>query len=122
MYRVIDIGEEKVALLARSSTNVFYKSVFHEDPIDLTSGGEIPLSKQIAFSQQLTFIMSKQAEAQEAVNAGKSPTIRDFMQTVTEDDYVDWLERFDFMDLQDSLEEAMNVYTESSKTTSKAKK
>lgn len=122
MYRVIEIGDEKVALLARSSTNVFYKSVFHEDPIDLTSSGDIPLSKQIAFSQQLTFIMSKQAEAQEAVNAGKSPTIRDFMQTVTEDDYVDWLERFDFMDLQDSLEEAMNVYTESSKTTSKAKK
>lgn len=122
MYKVINIGEEKVALLARSSTNVFYKSVFHEDPIDLTSGSDITLSRQIAFSQQLAFIMSKQAEAQEAVTAGKSPTIRDYMQTVTEDDYVDWLERFDFMDLQDSLEEAMSVYTESSKTTSKAKK
>lgn len=122
MYKIINIGEEKVALLARASTNNFYKSVFHEDPIDLTSGADITLSRQIEFSQELTFIMSKQAEAQDAVTAGKAPTVRDFMQTVTEDDYIDWLDRFDYMDLQDSLQEAMDVYTTSSKTTSKAKK
>lgn len=122
MFKVINIGEEKVALLARSSTNIYYKSVFHEDPIDLTSNDNTTLSKQIAFSQQLTFIMSKQAEAQDAVTSGKAPTVRDFMQTVTEDDYIDWLDKFDFMDLQDALQEAMDVYTDSSKTTSKAKK
>lgn len=122
MYKVINIGEEQVALLARSSTNIYYKAVFHEDPIDLTTRESTTLANQIAFSQQLTFIMNKQAEAQEAVSSGKYPTIRDFMQTVTVDDFIDWLEKFDFSDLQDALDESMNVYTASSKTTSKSKK
>ena len=122
MYKIINIGEEKVALLAKASTNMYYKQIFHEDPIELQSNEDAGNADRIDFTQRLTFIMCKQAEAQAAVTAGTSTSIRDFMQTVTEDDYIDWLDLYDFMDLQDSLAEAMAVYTSNHVATSKAKK
>lgn len=122
MYKIIDIGDEQVALLAKASTNVFYKQVFHEDPIAMQTRDNITNADQIDFSQRLTFVMSKQAEAQAAVTAGDVPSVRDFMQTVTEDDYIDWLDQFDFMALQEALGDAMSVYTANSNSTSKAKK
>ena len=122
MYKVIAIGQEKIPILSKASTNMYYKSVFHEDPITVQSKDDVENAERIYFSQKLTFIMMKQAEAQEAVTAGKASSIRDFMQKVTEDDYLDWLDQFDFMDLQESFEEVLEVYTASNKSTSTAKK
>ena len=122
MYKVINIGEEQVAFLAKASTNLYFKEVFHQDPIALQSNEEAGNAERIDFTQKLPFIMSKQADAQDAVTSGKVNSIRDFMQKVTEDDFFDWLDRFDFMDLQDALAEAMGVYTANHVSTSKAKK
>lgn len=122
MYRVINIGDEKVALLAKSSSNVYYKNIFHEDPIGSQTSDDAELSQRLEFSQRMTFVMNKQAEAQEAVNCGNAQSIRDYMQTITEDDYIDWLDRFDFMPLYEALEKAMDVYSANNSSTSKAKK
>lgn len=122
MYKVITIGQEKVPILAKASTNMYYKSIFHEDPITVQSKDDVENAERIYFSQKLTFIMIKQAEAQEAVTAGKASTIRDFMQNISEDDYLDWLDQVDFMDLQESFEEVLAVYTASNRSTSTAKK
>ena len=122
MYKVINIGNEPVALLSKASTNMYHKSIFHEDPVTIQSNDKATMADQISFSQRLTFIMCKQAEAQDAVTNGKAATIRDFMQTVTEDDFCDWLDRFELMDLQEALSGAMDVYTASSASTSTAKK
>ena len=122
MYKTIRIGEENVALLAKASTNMYFKEIFHEDPIALQSNEDAGNAEHIDLSQRLTFVMCKQAEAQAAVSAGKASSIRDFMQTVTTDDYYDWLERFEFMDLQEALGDAMGVYTSNHASTSKPKK
>lgn len=122
MYKVVNVGDEKIKLLARASTNTYYKSIFHDDPISIQTNDDAGLSEQVEYGQRLTFIMTKQAEAQEAVTTGRATSVRDFMQTVTEDDYIDWLDNFDFMDLQDASKEAVSLYAASSKSTSTAKK
>lgn len=122
MFKVINIGEEKVGLLTKASTNAYYKTIFHDDPIAIQTKDDAGLSEQVEYGQRLTFIMSKQAEAQNAVSDGKATSVRDFMQTVTEEDYLDWLDKFDFMDLQDASKEAVALYAASSKSTSTAKK
>lgn len=122
MLKVINIGDEKVPVLAKASTNMYYKSVFHEDPITVQGGDGGDNAQRVYFSQKLTFIMCKQAEAQDAVTSGKASSVRDFMQSVTEDDYLDWLDRYDFMDLQEAFDAVIAVYTASNNATSKAKK
>lgn len=122
MFKIISIGDNNVPVLAKASTNVYYKSIFHEDPITVQSQENVDNAERVYFSQKLTFVMVKQAEAQAAVSAGTAPSVRDYMQKLTEDDYLDWLDECDFMDLQESFDEVIAVYTASNKTTSKAKK
>ena len=122
MFKIISIGDSNVPVLAKASTNVYYKSIFHEDPITVHSQENVDNAERVYFSQKLTFVMVKQAEAQAAVSAGTVPSVRDYMQKLTEDDYLDWLDECDFMDLQESFDEVIAVYTASNKTTSKAQK
>ena len=122
MFKIISIGDSNVPVLAKASTNVYYKSIFPEDPITVQSQENVDNAERVYFSQKLTFVMVKQAEAQAAVSAGTAPSVRDYMQKLTEDDYLDWLDECDFMDLQESFDEVIAVYTASNKTTSKAKK
>lgn len=121
MYKIINIGEKQVPVLATASTNVYFKHIFGDDPIVIQSSDAYDTSQRISFAHRLAFVIARQAQAQDDVNAGKAASIRDAMQGVSEDDYIDWLDGIDFSDLQEALGDVMEVYA-GAKATSKAKK
>ena len=47
MYKVIAIGQEKIPILSKASTNMYYKSVFHEDPITVQSKDDVENAERI---------------------------------------------------------------------------
>lgn len=108
-YKVIEIGDIKVPLQCKASVNLYYKQIFGEDPIIKQSDGNMTSGEGIIFAQQLAFVMAKAAEA----NGDRSKMLNLGM-----DEYIDWLDQFDFMDLQDALKDVMALYGRSRKTTS----
>lgn len=120
MYKVLKIGDTDVPMLAKASTNVYYKEIFGDDPIEAQNAEA--LGTRIEFAQQLAFVMAKMAAAQESVNNGSAKSMRDVMQLVSRDNYLDWLDEFEFMDLQNVLGEVMDIYVAQHSGTSKSKK
>lgn len=108
-YKVIEIGDIKVPFQCKASVNLYYKQIFGEDPIIKQSDGNMTSGEGIIFAQQLAFVMAKAAEA----NGDRSKMLNLGM-----DEYIDWLDQFDFMDLQDALKDVMALYARGRKTTS----
>ena len=51
MYKVVNVGDEKIKLLARASTNTYYKSIFHDDPISIQTNDDAGLSEQVEYGR-----------------------------------------------------------------------
>ena len=112
-YKVIKIGEAEVPMMCKASTNLYYKQIFGEDPILKQSDTQMTTGESINFTQQLAFVMAKAAEA----NGDRAK-----MLDVSQDDYLDWLDQFEFLDLQNALGDVMALYTQSKTSTSREKR
>ena len=112
MFKEIKIGERIVPMLCKASTNVYYKQIFGKDPILLQADGNMTAGEQVIFAQQLAFVMAKAAEC----NGDRSK-----MTCLSEDDYLEWLDDLEFMDLQAALQDVMSLYAASGKSTTSGK-
>lgn len=111
MYNLVKIGEKTVPMLAMASVDVYYRNIFHEDPVKRES--ELPgAAEAVEFYSRMAFVMAKFAELKS----------RDGMKTLTEDDFVDWLDQYDRMDMANALVDVQKTYNGQSVTHADAKK
>ena len=111
MYNVIRIGAAEVPMLSMASVDVYYKSVFHEDPLKIQTQSEGP-DEAISFYYRMGFIMAKFAELRD----------RKEMLKLNDDSYLEWLDRFDRLELMSALEDIQKTYDGQSVTYTDAKK
>lgn len=113
MYKEIKIGGITVPMLANGATPLRYKLVFGKDLMTEFQGAMNDSSKAMDSLPELAFIMAKAAEAKD----GKTD-----MNCLNQDIYLDWLERFEPMDIPMASEEIVNLYSGNMETKSEAKK
>lgn len=112
MFNNVKIGDRIVPMLAMASADVYYKNVFHEDPLKAQTVSTDDVGGLINFHMRMAFIMAKYAELHD----------RKEMAKLNEDSYLDWLDQFDRMDLMNALEDVMMTYNGQMLTSSEAKK
>ena len=109
-YKVITIGDKDVPMLALASVDVYYKKIFREDPLAImTSDADNGAKSRIAFN--MGFVMAKFAELHD----------RKKMLQLSEDDYLDWLEQFDYGDYVQAAAEILALYYSQKVITAKEK-
>lgn len=108
MQREIQIGTKMVPMRATASTSLRYKAVFRGDLLTELARKK-PEAENVPIVQQLAFIMSKSAEGAN-------------MNALTLNDYIDWLDQFETLDLVEALPAALDLYMESAAPSSEAKK
>lgn len=113
MFDKVRIGDRDIPMLSMASTNIYYKRVFGEDPIILQADRDMTPGEGVNFAQQLAFIMAKQAQA----NGDRKQ-----MLALNEESYLEWLDQFDGVDLQNALEDVMRVYRKDLAVSSTEKK
>lgn len=110
MYNVVKIGKKEVPMLSMASVDLYFKNIFHEDPVVIQTNMET--GDAIGFYQRMGFVMAKFAEIKE----------RKEMLKLTEDAYIDWLDGFERNDLLQALEYIQQTYDGQQVTYSDAKK
>lgn len=113
MFKNVKIGGITVPMLANGATPIRYKHIFHKDLIAEFQGAQDDYSKVTNSMPELAFVMAKQAEAKER---------KVDMNLLSEDEYVEWLEQFDPMDLPYASEQIVELYMGNNTTTTEAKK
>lgn len=111
MFNIVKIGGTDVPMLSMASVDVYYRNVFHEDPLKLQAEEQSP-SEAVAFYQRMGFIMAKFAELK----------TREGMRELREDDYIDWLDTFDRLELMNALIDIQKTYDGQTVTNAEAKK
>lgn len=111
MYNIIKIGAVDVPMLSMASVDVYYKNIFHEDPLKVQTEATGP-DEAIAFYYRMGFVMAKFAELKD----------RKEMAKLNEDSYIEWLDRFDRLELMSALEGIQATYDGQSVTYADAKK
>lgn len=112
MYNEVKIGRINVPMLCMASSDVYYRNIFHEDPIKLQSEFGDDAGAMISFYSKMAFVLAKFAELKD----------RKEMLKLNEDSYAEWLDQFDHSEFMDALEYVMLTYNGQSITTSEAKK
>lgn len=103
MTKTIKIGGGEVKLAANAATPLRYKQLFNKDLFKIFAAASKNEEDGIALADtvsELAFIMAKQGEEAD-------------MNTLTFDEYVEWLEGYAPMDLVLVSEEVMNFYLQS---------
>ena len=111
MFDIVKIGEQEVPMLAMASVDVFYRNIFHEDPI-LVQARDQDEGSAILFFEQMGFVMAKYAELKKSSE----------MRKLNEESYIDWLCQFTRSDYISALPDIMAVYNGQQVTESDAKK
>lgn len=88
MYREIKIGDKEVPMLALASVDVYYKRIFREDPLSIMTRKDTDDGTKSRIAFNMGFVMAKFAELHD----------RKKMLQLTEDNYLEWLEQFDYGD------------------------
>lgn len=112
MYNLVKIGSKEVPMLCMASADVYYRTIFHEDPIKLQAGKDFDSGDLINFLERMGFVMAKFAELKE----------RKEMFKLTEENFLDWLDQFDRAEYMNALAEIRMTYEGQAVTTSDAKK
>ena len=114
MYGEIKIGNTTVPMLAMASTDIYYKRIFHEDPlkIQMEAYKNEDMAAQVDMTMKLGFVMAKFYQLKTASK----------MRELNEDDYVDWLDQFGREELVDALGDIRSIYEGQQIGTSEAKK
>lgn len=100
MYRVVTIGDKEVPMLALASVDVYYKRLFREDPLSTMTRKEAEDGDKTRIAFGMGFIMAKYAEAQD----------RKKMMSLTNDEYLDWLDQFDYGDFLEAVPDILSLY------------
>ena len=109
LYKNILIGGNTYKMCAAASVNICYQNIFNEDflaKLDM----EHPESSILPF-MRMAFVMAKVGEL------GRKQA-----NTMTEEDYEDWLDGFSFADLMGAMEEIQMFYLSSSEGAVDSKK
>lgn len=112
MFNIVHIGNNDIPMLSMASVDVYYRNIFHEDPIKLQTADDIETGAMIEFVMRMGFVMAKFAELKE----------RKEMFKLNEDSYVEWLDGFERNDYLSALEDIQHTYEGQSLTGSQAKK
>ena len=110
MFKTVRIGEKDVPMLSMASVDLYYKTVFGEDPFVIQSN--MGPGDAISFYQRMAFIMAKFAEVKE----------RKEMLKLSIDSFYEWMDQFSRDDLILALEPIMLVYNGQMSTSTEAKK
>lgn len=111
MYNIVKIGTKDVPMLSMASVDVYYKNIFHEDPLKVQTQAQGP-DEAISFYTRMGFVMAKFAERRD----------RKEMAKLNEDHFIEWLDQFDRLDLMTALEGIQATYDGQSVTYTDAKK
>lgn len=112
----IRIGTREVEMLAVSSCNFYYRRLFGEDPFEmqaLAATREGGGAMGITFAMQMGFVMKKAAEAHGD---------RSIMNTLSLDEYLDWIDMFDTYDFAEPSGQIIELYASQGKSHSAEKK
>ena len=109
LYKNIKIGSKEYKMCSAASINICYQNIFNEDFLSLLDMNH-PETSIMPF-MRMAFVMCKVGEL------GRKQA-----NTMTKDDYEDWLDEFSFSDLINAMEEIQSFYLESSASTVDSKK
>ena len=101
LYKNITIGDREYKFCAAASINICYQNIFKEDFLSLLDMDHP--EKSIMPFMRMAFVMAKVGEL------GRKQA-----NTLTKDDYEDWLDEFSFADLMKAMEEIQMLYLEAS--------
>lgn len=104
MYREIKIGDKVVPMLAKASCNIYFKSIFGEDPIRITAQAAkdgLEDEAGVHFAWRMAYVFAMAAEAQGH---------REKMLNLNEETYAEWLDQFETSDLFAVMGEVMTLY------------
>lgn len=101
LYKNIEIGGKEYKMSAAASINIVYQNIFNEDFLSKLDMNH-PEAAILPF-QQMAFVMVKVGEL------GRKQA-----NTLTKDDYEDWLDEFSFPDLMNAMEEIQEFYLNAS--------
>lgn len=111
MFKIVKIGDQDVPMLAMASADIYYKRVFREDPLkvitDNTTAGD---KTQLLY--KMGFILAKCAELKD----------RKQLLNLNENDFIDWLEQFEYGDYVAALTDVAEIYYGQKVVTSQEKK
>ena len=111
MYRTIRIGEKEVPMLSMASVDVYYRNIFHEDPIALQAKG-MDDGETIIFVMKMGFVMAQFAELKN----------RQEMRSLNEDSYLEWLDGMERADYLAALPDIRAVYEGQNLSSAEVKK
>lgn len=101
LYKNITIGDKEYKLCSAASINIVYQNIFREDFLSLLDMDH-PETSIMPF-MKMAFVMVKVGEL------GRKQA-----NTLTKDDYEDWLDEFSFADLMNAMEDIQMFYLEAS--------
>ena len=105
MYKKITVDGKEMEFAANAATPFRYKQVFHKDLLAIFSNEEKAQSEGVEAVTELAYIMSKQAEKAD-------------MNKLNYEEFINWLEDFSPMAFVETAEEILNVYVDSTVSTS----
>ena len=105
MFKTLNIDGREVEFSANAATPFRYRQVFHKDLLSILGNEEKAQNEGVEAVTELAFIMAKQAEK---ADMGK----------VNEEMFFEWLEGFGSMAFVNNAEDILNIYMESTETTS----
>lgn len=100
-------------MLANGATPIRYRMVFGKDLISEFEKVQTDTGRASTSISELAFIMSKAAEAQNE---------KKHMTNLSQEQFVEWLEQFEPLDLTLAAEEIVDLYMGNEKTLSEVKK
>ena len=105
MFKTLNIDGKEVEFSANAATPFRYRQIFHKDLLSILGNEEKAQNEGVEAVTELAFIMAKQAEK---ADMGK----------LNEEVFFEWLEGFGSMAFVNNAEDILNIYMESTETTS----
>lgn len=115
MFGEIKVGDINVPMLANGATPLRYRMLFKRDLIATFHKSEDSAQAASECIPELAFVMAKQAEAQKEKDGN-------LLNTLSQNDFMTWLEQFGPMDLLNASDGIIDLYTGNQETTTEAKK
>lgn len=112
MFNTVKIGAVDVPMLSMASVDLYYRNIFHDDPIKLQTQETQNDGDLINFVMRMGFVMAKFAEVKD----------RKGMAKISQDDFLDWMDGFERNDLLNALPDIRRTYEGQSVTNASAKK
>ena len=105
MFKTLNIDGKDIEFSANAATPFRYRQIFHKDLLSILGNEEKAQNEGVEVVTELAFIMAKQAEK---ADMGK----------LNEEVFFEWLEGFGSMAFVNNAEDILNIYMESTETTS----